>query len=108
MRPQIEDRGLREVEAGTAIATPNTRPPSATNATVLGTSMRLRELRAAVRSAIRNGGVHTGTFVAVRGRDGACPRCAGSLSRGIVGGRTTYWCGDCQVAGARSARTSVA
>jgi formamidopyrimidine-DNA glycosylase len=67
-----------------------------------------RELRAAVRSAIRNGGVHTGTFVAVRGRDGACPRCAGSLSRGIVGGRTTYWCGDCQAAGARSARTSVA
>jgi formamidopyrimidine-DNA glycosylase len=66
-----------------------------------------RELRAAVRSAIRHGGVHTGTFVAVRGRD-ACPRCAGNLSRGIVGGRTTYWCSDCQAAGARSARTSVA
>src|SRR4051794_10483748 len=34
-----------------------------------------RELRSAVRSAIRHGGVHTGTFVAVRGREGACPRC---------------------------------
>jgi formamidopyrimidine-DNA glycosylase len=67
-----------------------------------------RELRAAVRSAIRNGGVHTGTFVAVRGRDGACPRCSNPLSRGTIGGRTTYWCRHCQEAGARSARTSVA
>jgi formamidopyrimidine-DNA glycosylase len=67
-----------------------------------------RELRAAVRSAIRHGGVHTGSFVAVRGSDGSCPRCAGALSRGTVGGRTTYWCRDCQDTGARSERTSVA
>src|SRR3954470_23797800 len=33
-----------------------------------------RELRAAVRSAIREGGVHTGAFVQARGREGACPR----------------------------------
>jgi len=55
-----------------------------------------RELRAAVRSAIRLGGVHTGRFVQARGRDGACPRCRTGLARGVVGGRTTYWCPVCQ------------
>jgi formamidopyrimidine-DNA glycosylase len=55
-----------------------------------------RELRAAVRSAIRKGGVHTGSFVPARTRDGVCPRCGHSLSRGVVGGRTTYWCPACQ------------
>lgn len=55
-----------------------------------------RELRAAVRSAIRQGGVHTGEFVRARDPDGACPRCGGPLSRGKVGGRTTYWCPRCQ------------
>jgi formamidopyrimidine-DNA glycosylase len=55
-----------------------------------------RELRAAVRSAIRKGGVHTGSFVEVRGDDGACPRCGHHLERATVGGRTTYWCPACQ------------
>jgi formamidopyrimidine-DNA glycosylase len=55
-----------------------------------------RALRAAIRSAIQLGGVHTGPFVEVRGPEGACPRCGGSLSRGVVGGRTTYWCPVCQ------------
>ena len=55
-----------------------------------------RELRAAVRSAIRKGGVHTGRFVAARGRDAACPRCGHDLERATVGGRTTYWCPRCQ------------
>jgi formamidopyrimidine-DNA glycosylase len=55
-----------------------------------------RELRAAVRSAIRQGGVHTGSFVAVRGRERACPRCGHELARATVGGRTTYWCPACQ------------
>jgi formamidopyrimidine-DNA glycosylase len=55
-----------------------------------------RELRAAVRSAIRLGGVHTGSFVEARGREGVCPRCGTALSRGVVGGRTTYWCPVCQ------------
>jgi len=55
-----------------------------------------RELRSAVRSAIRQGGVHTGNFVEVRGRDGACPRCGHTLGRATVGGRTTYWCPECQ------------
>jgi formamidopyrimidine-DNA glycosylase len=55
-----------------------------------------RALRSAVRSATRDGGVHTGTFVRARGREGLCPRCGHALARGAVGGRTTYWCLACQ------------
>jgi formamidopyrimidine-DNA glycosylase len=55
-----------------------------------------REVRAAIRSAIRRGGAHTGAFIAARERDGACPRDGGPLHRAVVGGRTTYWCPDCQ------------
>jgi formamidopyrimidine-DNA glycosylase len=51
-----------------------------------------RELRAATRSAVRRGGVHTGTFIAHRARGGVCPRCGTPLERATVGGRTTYWC----------------
>jgi formamidopyrimidine-DNA glycosylase len=51
-----------------------------------------RALRAATRSAIRRGGVHTGAFIAHRARGGACPRCGAALARATVGGRTTYWC----------------
>jgi formamidopyrimidine-DNA glycosylase len=56
-----------------------------------------RELRAAVRSAIRLGGAHTGALIEHRVRGGACPRCATALERGVVGGRTTFWCRVCQV-----------
>jgi formamidopyrimidine-DNA glycosylase len=55
-----------------------------------------REIRSAVRSAIRKGGAHTGNFVQARGPEGSCPRCGHSLQRGRIGGRTTYWCPDCQ------------
>ena len=55
-----------------------------------------REVRSAVRSAIRKGGAHTGRFVAARARDGVCPRDGHLLERGTVGGRTTYWCPVCQ------------
>jgi formamidopyrimidine-DNA glycosylase len=55
-----------------------------------------RELRAAVRDAIRNGGVHTGRFMPARERGGACPRCGTALERATIGGRTTYWCPNCQ------------
>lgn len=55
-----------------------------------------RELRSAVRSAIRKGGAHTGRFIPARGREGHCPRCGHALARGVVGGRTTYWCPSCQ------------
>ena len=55
-----------------------------------------RELRGAVRAAIRLGGAHTGRFVKVRGPDGACPRDGHALERATIGGRTTYWCPECQ------------
>jgi formamidopyrimidine-DNA glycosylase len=55
-----------------------------------------RALRAAVRSAIRLGGAHTGTFVRVRERDGVCPRDGHHTERATIGGRTTYWCPACQ------------
>jgi len=55
-----------------------------------------RELRSAVRSAIRKGGAHTGKFIAARRRDGVCPRDGHRLERDTVGGRTTYWCPVCQ------------
>lgn len=51
-----------------------------------------RELRAAIRSAIRRGGVHTGALIEHRVRGGCCPRCGSPLERAQVGGRTTYWC----------------
>jgi formamidopyrimidine-DNA glycosylase len=54
---------------------------------------RLRvAIRAAVRSAVRLGGVHTGRLIAHRERGGRCPRCGAELERATVGGRTTYWC----------------
>jgi formamidopyrimidine-DNA glycosylase len=56
-----------------------------------------RAIRAAVRSAVKLGGVHTGRFVAHRERGGRCPRCGAELRRETVGGRTTYWCAEEQV-----------
>jgi formamidopyrimidine-DNA glycosylase len=51
-----------------------------------------RTIRAAVRSAMRKGGVHTGQLIAHRGPGGRCPRCGAGLVRATVGGRTTWWC----------------
>ncbi len=51
-----------------------------------------RGLRKAIRSAIRQGGVHTGEIVRHRRRDEHCPRCGAEMTRGTVGGRTTWWC----------------
>lgn len=56
-----------------------------------------REVRSAVRSAIRRGGAHTGAFIAERHRDGVCPRDGHPLARSRIGGRTTYWCPECQL-----------
>lgn len=55
-----------------------------------------RELRAATRDAIRDGGVHTGRFVAGRERGASCSRCGTPLERATIGGRTTFWCPSCQ------------
>ncbi len=51
-----------------------------------------RELRAATRDAIRNGGVHTGRFMPYRKKGGHCPSCGSALERDTIGGRTTIWC----------------
>lgn len=56
-----------------------------------------REIRAAVRSAIRLGGAHTGRFIAARRTDGVCPRDGHPLARARIGGRTTFWCPECQL-----------
>jgi formamidopyrimidine-DNA glycosylase len=43
------------------------------------------------------GGSHTGDLQVERKRGGVCPRCPTvELRRDDVGGRTTYWCADCQ------------
>jgi formamidopyrimidine-DNA glycosylase len=55
-----------------------------------------RHLRAAVRDAIRDGGVHTGRFMPHRKRGGHCPRDGTELTRDTVGGRTTLYCPTCQ------------
>ena len=55
-----------------------------------------RELRAATRDAIRDGGVHTGRFVVGRKRGASCSRCSTPLERATIGGRTTFWCPSCQ------------
>lgn len=49
-------------------------------------------LRRAIRSAIAKGGVHTGEIIPFRKTDATCPRCGAPMSRGTVGGRTTWWC----------------
>ena len=51
-----------------------------------------RELRAATRSAIRRGGVHTGDVIPARRRGACCPRCGAEMARATIGGRTTFWC----------------
>ncbi|MEI5674155.1 MULTISPECIES: Fpg/Nei family DNA glycosylase [unclassified Nocardioides] len=56
-----------------------------------------RELRAATRRAIRQGGVHTGEVIEHRRAGGHCPRCGAEMVRGTVGGRTTWWCSVEQV-----------
>jgi len=51
-----------------------------------------RRLRAAIRAAVANGGVHTGEVIRHRTRGGRCPRCGAEMATGQVGGRTTWWC----------------
>lgn len=51
-----------------------------------------RALQSALRSAIANGGVHTGEVIAARRPGGTCPRCGAEMRHGTVGGRSTWWC----------------
>ncbi len=49
-------------------------------------------LRKAIRSAVRQGGVHTGEVIPFRKKGQECPRCGAPMEQGTVGGRTTWWC----------------
>ncbi len=55
-------------------------------------------LQAALKSAITNGGVHTGDVIAARHPGGTCPRCGAEMVHGTVGGRSTWWCSREQAA----------
>jgi formamidopyrimidine-DNA glycosylase len=52
----------------------------------------LRATRAAIKDAVREGGVHTLTIIPRRRRGGTCPRDHAPMRSGEVGGRTTWWC----------------
>ena len=52
----------------------------------------LRTVRAAIRAALRDGGVHTLTIIPQRRRGGTCPRDHAPMRTGAVGGRTSWWC----------------
>jgi formamidopyrimidine-DNA glycosylase len=50
-------------------------------------------LEQALKSAIAQGGVHTGEVIPHRRPGGHCPRCGAEMVHGTVGGRSTWWCG---------------
>ena len=59
---------------------------------------RLHEaLHTATASAIAQGGVHTGEFIASRKKAGTCPRCGAALQKATIGSRTTWFCPEEQV-----------
>jgi formamidopyrimidine-DNA glycosylase len=49
-------------------------------------------LEKSLKSAIANGGVHTGEVIEHRHAGGRCPRCGAAMVHGTVGGRSTWWC----------------
>jgi formamidopyrimidine-DNA glycosylase len=51
-----------------------------------------RHLRRGLEDLIERGGSHTGDLQPQRRPGGVCPRDHAPLSRGVVGGRTTWWC----------------
>ena len=57
----------------------------------------LRATRRTIDRAVRDGGVHTLPIVTFREPGHACPRCGAEMRRGVVGGRTTWWCSREQV-----------
>jgi formamidopyrimidine-DNA glycosylase len=52
----------------------------------------LAATRRAIRTAIRNGGVHALTLLPYRQAGARCPRDHAHMVRGKYGGRTTWWC----------------
>jgi formamidopyrimidine-DNA glycosylase len=52
----------------------------------------LRATRGAIRTALRDGGVHTLTIIPYRHSGSACPRDHAPMTAGKVDGRTSWWC----------------
>jgi formamidopyrimidine-DNA glycosylase len=68
-------------------------PAARTNSLRRNDADRLyRALKAALDSAIAQGGAHTGDVIAARRPGGTCPRCGAEMRHGTVGGRSTWWC----------------
>jgi formamidopyrimidine-DNA glycosylase len=63
-------------------------------------------LRSVLRSAIENGGAHTGDVIAARHEGGVCPRCGAEMKHGTVGGRSTWWCSREQRTAGRTPRAT--
>jgi formamidopyrimidine-DNA glycosylase len=55
-------------------------------------SRLIRASRDAIRTALRDGGVHTLTIIPHRHRGSTCPRDHAPMKTGTVGGRTSWWC----------------
>ncbi|MCW2524906.1 MAG: DNA-(apurinic or apyrimidinic site) lyase [Frankiales bacterium] len=56
-----------------------------------------RATRRSIDAAVAGGGVHTLGIVPFRKAGAHCPRCGAEMARGVVGGRTTWWCSREQV-----------
>jgi formamidopyrimidine-DNA glycosylase len=68
-------------------------------------SRLLRATCDAIRTALRDGGVHTLTIVPYRRRGGTCPRDHAPMHTAQVGGRTSWWCSAEQLLVPGSIRT---
>jgi formamidopyrimidine-DNA glycosylase len=51
-----------------------------------------RDMRTIIRMSMRRGHAGITEVIAERRRGGHCPRCGAEMIRGVVGGRTTFWC----------------
>jgi formamidopyrimidine-DNA glycosylase len=51
-----------------------------------------RDMRTIIRMSVRRGHAGVTELIPERHRGGHCPRDGVELQRGVVGGRTTYWC----------------
>jgi formamidopyrimidine-DNA glycosylase len=65
---------------------------SADSLTAVEESRLLRATRDAIRTALREGGVHALTIIPYRHRGCACPRDHAPMATGKIDGRTTWWC----------------
>jgi len=63
----------------------------------------IKASRDAIGAALRDGGVHALRIIPYRRSGGTCPRDHAPMSRGTVGGRTSWWCSAEQLLGAAAA-----